>query len=124
MKKLLLAAAAITSAASFAGSADREQAFFDKIVEMQQHNRLSIHLDEKCKYLKPNVRNELEAASKKVGQLILVHPMNNMGSGANTFVDVKMHERSIEIPCNNKAKAQVKDTLRIARQFMVIINQS
>jgi hypothetical protein len=91
---------------------------FDKVVEIQQHNRLSIHLNEKCNYLSDSDIVVIENSSNSVGEMITNHPKNAVGKNANLLIDVKMHERSRQIKCNNIAKNEVLDTLKVANQFM------
>ena len=65
---------------------------FDKMVEIQQHNRLSIHLNEKCTYLSDSDIAVIKNASSSVGEMITNHPKNAAGKSANLFIDVKMDE--------------------------------
>lgn len=94
---------------------------FDKMVEIQQHNRLAIHLNEKCNYLPDSDTVVIKNASSSVGEMIANHPKNSVGESANLLIDVKMHERSRQIECNSIAKSEVLDTLKVAIQFMDII---
>jgi hypothetical protein len=121
MRKYFILASALLSASVYAEDSQKEVAVFDKMVEIQQHSRLSIHLDDKCKYLNSKERNDLEFSSEKLGALIATHPMNNLGEKAYIFIDTKMHERSRDIPCNAAAKAEVEDTLRVTGQFLELL---
>ena len=100
------------------GNKDLDLNTFDKMVEIQQHNRLSIYLNEKCAYLSNSDIVVIRNASSSVGEMITNHPSNAAGKSANLFIDVKMDARSGEIECSNIAKKEVLDTLRVANQFM------
>jgi hypothetical protein len=103
--------------------ADSENLLFQKLVEMQQHNKLSIHLSEKCKYLAEKEYEQLVEISKEVGGMLTEHPENKLGESANTFIDVKMHERSLDIPCADNAENEVKNTFSIALKFQSIVKK-
>ena len=102
---------------------DMEAQLFDKIVEIQQHSRLSIHIDNECHFLSADERKLLEMESEFVGKIIAGHHLNQQGESANIYIDVKMEERhkEINLGCNDVARNEVFDSLRVLGRFVEIV---
>ena len=89
----------------------------DKQVEILQHTQLSIHLDEKCKFLSSEDSGILKWGSQYVGDMLGKNPMNKLGPSGTILIDAKMHERAHQLPCNADSQAQVHQSVANLRRL-------